>query len=298
METKDAPSGREMGASMFESVARGKEGFGARENGESVSGVEQRVFRKGWYLVLMLEVDEGVSFAFNSVISSKLLFPTGARNQSSDLMVFQTLTIKPSLTLLKASSPEDILFFYKSTISIQCLLNPSTMDKNILFSVSDSGSSTSSNLDYTITSANSVDVQETEWSSVPQQVVPLSSPPPRSKKAKTVVLSLLPPSPSSKPDKPMSVVPVASQSGALWRNSYVSGWSGASQRQTYYHPYQREIGQQPLRTVDFLSQMEACSSSPIQAPRANPTIEMLEDWAASLGLGHGKKRPFYLKLKL
>jgi len=50
METKDSPSGREMGASMFESVARRKKGFGVREVGERVRAVEQRVCINGWCL--------------------------------------------------------------------------------------------------------------------------------------------------------------------------------------------------------------------------------------------------------
>ncbi|CAJ1907835.1 unnamed protein product [Sphenostylis stenocarpa] len=63
-----------------------------------------------------------------------------------------------------------------------------------------------------------------------------------------------------------------------------------------YRP--NDLRQQPLRTVDFLSQMEARCSIPIKVWRENPpTKAALAEWASSLRLGDGKRKPVDLKLK-
>ncbi|QCD97543.1 hypothetical protein DEO72_LG6g2253 [Vigna unguiculata] len=64
-----------------------------------------------------------------------------------------------------------------------------------------------------------------------------------------------------------------------------------------YRPY--DLMQQPRRTVNFLSQMEARCMIPIQVRRENPpSNETLSEWASSLQLGNGKTKPLDLKLRL
>lgn len=78
-------------------------------------------------------------------------------------------------------------------------------------------------------------------------------------------------------------------------------------------PHSRQMDEQPLRTVDFLSnvnnqpwgtvdylaQMEAASSAPAaQVPRENPPIETIVQWASSLRVGDGRRRKVDLNLKL
>jgi len=64
-----------------------------------------------------------------------------------------------------------------------------------------------------------------------------------------------------------------------------------------YRPY--DLMQEPDGTVNFLSQMEARCWVPIPVRRENPpSKETLSEWASSLQLGDGKRKPLDLKLSL
>ncbi|ESW34345.1 hypothetical protein PHAVU_001G144500 [Phaseolus vulgaris] len=71
----------------------------------------------------------------------------------------------------------------------------------------------------------------------------------------------------------------------------------APQNHLRYRPY--DLMQQPLRTVNFLAQMEARSLVPIKVWRENPPSKAtLAEWGSTLQLGDGKRKPLDLTLRL